>query len=209
MLFGEKYGGEVRVVEVDSWSRELCGGTHVRSTAEIGPFVILSESSVGAGARRIEAVTAGEAYAVLEQRAKEAQELRAELERVKKEAKAKPAEQAAEYAIRHEGPTLVVVEAQGFAGGSLRDLTDQVRQQRKAPIVLAGSTVDGRVALVLNVDASLTDRVDAGQLIREIAAHVGGGGGGKPTLAEAGGKSPEKLPEALDAGKDAILAKLG
>jgi alanyl-tRNA synthetase len=211
MLFGEKYGDEVRVVEVDGWSRELCGGTHVRSTAEIGPFVILSESSVGAGARRIEAVTAGEAYAVLEARANEAQALRGELERLRKEAKAKPAAAAAaaDFSIRYEDDTLVVVEARGYAGGLLRDLTDQVKQQKRAGVVLAGSTVDGRASLVLNVDPALVERgVNAGELIREIARVVEGGGGGKPTLAEAGGKQPGRLPDALDAGKDAILSIL-
>jgi alanyl-tRNA synthetase len=211
MLFGEKYGDEVRVVEVDGWSRELCGGTHVRSTAEIGPFVILSESSVGAGARRIEAVTAGEAFALLAERAHEADVLRGEIERLKKEARKRPAAQEAEadVSILHEDGTLVVVEVKGMAGGPLRDLSDRIKQQRRAGVVLVGATDDGRASLVLNVDEPLVAKgVHAGELIRDLAKTIGGGGGGRPTLAEAGGKNPEKLGEALDAGRDTILALL-
>jgi alanyl-tRNA synthetase len=210
MLFGEKYGDEVRVVEVEGVSRELCGGTHVRSTAEIGPFAILSESSVGAGARRIEAVTSGEAFALLAERAREAEELRGELERLRKEAKKRPAEAAeADFAVRFDDGTVVVVEASGVAGGELRDLSDRIKQQKKAGAVLVGATDDGRASLVLNVSRPLVDRgVDAGRLVRELAGLIDGGGGGRPTLAEAGGKSPEKLGDALDAGRDALLALL-
>ncbi len=211
MLFGEKYGDEVRVVEIDGVSRELCGGTHVRSTAEIGPFVILSESSVGAGARRIEAVTSGEAFALLEERAREADTLRGELERLKKEAKRRPAQAdaAADVEIVYEDGTVVVVRAANVAGGELRDLSDRIKQQKKAGAVLVGATDDGRASLVLNVDQPLVERgVDAGELVRELARLIDGGGGGRPTLAEAGGKSPERLGEALDAGREAILALL-
>jgi alanyl-tRNA synthetase len=209
MLFGEKYGDEVRVVEVEGVSRELCGGTHVRTTAEIGPFVVLSEGSVGSGARRIEAVTAGEAFALLRARADEAEELRRELERVRKEAK-KPAKQAeADFDVRAREQDVVVVEARGVTGGDLRDLTDRIRQQEGAAAVLAGSTDDGRAFLVFNLDQSLADRgIDAVVLVRDAAKHIQGGGGGRPTLAEAGGKKPEALGEALDEALDALLAQL-
>jgi alanyl-tRNA synthetase len=209
MLFGEKYGDEVRLVEVEGVSRELCGGTHVRTTAEIGPFVILGEASVGSGARRIEAVTAGEAFALLRARADEAEELRSELERVRKEAR-KPAKQAeADFEITSREGDVVVVEARGVTGGDLRDLTDRVRQQEGAAAVLAGSTDDGRAFLVFNLDQSLADRgIDAVALVRDAAKHIQGGGGGRPTLAEAGGRKPEALGEALGAAKKAILAQL-
>jgi alanyl-tRNA synthetase len=209
MLFGEKYGDLVRVVEIPGYSRELCGGTHVRSTAEIGPFAILTESSVGAGARRIEAVTSGEAYAYLHGGLREAELLRAELERVRKETRKPRAEAAAEFTIVDREGNVVLVEAKALKGGELRDLSDRVRQQEKAAGVIVGSVDDGRAYLVVNLDESLVGRgLDAAKLVRDLGRHIGGGGGGRPTLAEAGGKNPAGLRDALEAGKQAIADAL-
>ena len=210
MLFGEKYGDEVRVVEIDGYSRELCGGTHVRSTAEIGPFVILSEGSVGSGARRIEAVTAGEAYALLHERSREADQLRAELASVRKQAKKEAPAAAAEVVYREESGDIVVAEVKAVKGSELRDLSDQIRQAKNARAVLLGSVDDGRVYLVVNVDPSLVAQgVDAVAIVREAAKKIGGGGGGRATLAEAGGKNPAGLAEAYEVGKSEIASALG
>jgi alanyl-tRNA synthetase len=209
MLFGEKYGDHVRVVEIPGFSRELCGGTHVRWTAEIGPFVILSESSVGAGTRRIEAVTSGEAHAFLHATACEADELRAELERTRREAKRPKADTAIDFEIVDKGDDVVLVQARSLKGGQLRDLSDRVRQQEKAAGVIVGSVDDGRAYLVINLDESLVNRgLDASKLVRDIGRHIGGGGGGRPSLAEAGGKNPAGLRDALEAGKQAIADAL-
>jgi alanyl-tRNA synthetase len=209
MLFGEKYGDHVRLVEIPDFSRELCGGTHVRSTAEIGPFVILSEGSVGAGARRIEAVTSGEAHAYLHATMREAAELRAELERTRKESKRPKAEAAADFEIVENEGGVVLAEAKSLKGGALRDLSDRLRQQEKAAGVIVGSVDDGRVYLVVNLDESLVGRgLDASKLVRELGKHIEGGGGGRPSLGEAGGKNPDGLRSALEAGKQAIAAAL-
>jgi alanyl-tRNA synthetase len=210
MLFGEKYGEHVRVVEVAGYSRELCGGTHVRSTAEIGPFVILGEGSVGAGARRIEAVTSGEAWALLHGRAEEADELRAELARVRKERKREPTAAAGpDVVVRRKDAGVVVAETKELSGGALRDLSDQLKQREQALAVLLGSAVDGRAFLVVNLDKSLAEKgVDAAQVVREVAPIIGGGGGGRPTLAEAGGRDPNRLEEALAAAERHILSAL-
>ena len=209
MLFGEKYGDYVRVVEIPGYSRELCGGTHVRWTAEIGPFAILSESSVGAGARRIEAVTSGEAYAYLHGGLREAEELRGELERVRKEARKPRADAAADFTIVEKDDSVALVEAKALKGGELRDLSDRVRQQERVAGVIVGSVDDGRAYLVVNLDESLVGRgLDAAVLVRDLGRHIGGGGGGRPTLAEAGGKNPAGLRDALEAGKQAIADAL-
>jgi alanyl-tRNA synthetase len=209
MLFGEKYGDIVRVVDIGGWSVELCGGTHVRSTAEIGPFAILGESSVGAGARRIEALTSGEAFAYLREQAREADALRQELDHARKESKKPRKDASAEFEIvAREGPVLLV-EAKALKGGPLRDLSDMLRQQEKAEGAIVASSDDGRAFLVVNFDESLVARgLDASQIVRELGKHIGGGGGGKPTLAEAGGKNPGGVRDALDAGKQAVAAAL-
>jgi alanyl-tRNA synthetase len=212
MLFGEKYGDEVRLVDIAGYSRELCGGTHVRATAEIGPFVITSESSVGSGTRRIEAVTSGEAYALLHGRAEEAEELRAELERVRREGPKtrERVEVAVEPRSEAEvgGVWVYVGQASGVDADALLEESDRIKQLRPPAAVVLGATDDGRVHLVANFDRSLEGRLDAVAVIREAAAEVGGGGGGRPTMARAGGRDPSKLGDALTKAADAIRREL-
>ena len=204
MLFGEKYGEHVRLVEITGYSRELCGGTHVRSTAEIGPFVLLSESSVGAGARRIEAVTSGEAYAYLHGRARDADELRAELERERRESRKQAASSAREADVvvfregEQDGVNVVVAEVKAVDADELLAISDRLKQERRPAAVFLGAREDGRVHLVANFDKSLETRLDAVKIIRTAAEEVGGGGGGRATMARAGGKNPDNLPRALE-----------
>jgi alanyl-tRNA synthetase len=214
MLFGEKYGEDVRVVEIPGFSRELCGGTHVRWTAEIGPFVLLSESSVGSGARRIEAVTAGEAFAWLRERGRELEQLRGELERLRKEAKAPRVAAAGPEVVEERRNTagdveVIVVEAREASADQLLELSDRLMQQHSPAAVVLGADEDGRVHLVVNIDRSLEGRgVDAVKVIREAAPLIGGGGGGRPTMARAGGKHAAKLGEALAVAERALLSQL-
>jgi alanyl-tRNA synthetase len=199
------------VVEIDGFSRELCGGTHVRSTAEIGPFVILSEGSVGAGARRIEAVTAGEAFALLHERAREGDELRAQLSQVRKEAKSKGAKTAeADFVVTREtaagGVTVLVVEVRS---GDPLDVSDRLKQQHAPAAVIVGAREDGTAHLLINLDKSLESRgVDAGSVIRAAAELIGGKGGGRPTMARAGGRDPSGLDDAVALAEKTIIEAL-
>lgn len=216
MLFGEKYGDIVRVVEIPGYSVELCGGTHVGSTAEVGAFVILSEGSVGAGARRIEALTSGDAWAFVHERSRELEELRSELEALRKERRKDATVVAPVVDAFADVPppkvvndtNVLVFERDGLDSDALLELSDRLRQKHAPAAVVLGSQADGKVHLVANFDASVAERVSASDVVRQAAALVGGGGGGRPTIARAGGKDPEKLPAALAEAERIILAAL-
>jgi alanyl-tRNA synthetase len=213
MLFGEKYGDIVRVVEVPGYSIELCGGTHVSTTAEVGAFAILSESSVGSGVRRIEAVTSGDAWAYVKERSNELDDLRAELAAARKDAKKRPAASPAvaepEADVRVEnGVNVIVQSVEGLDADALLDLSDRYKQRHAPAAVVLGSSDNGTVHLVANFDADVAERVSASDVVRQAAALVGGGGGGRPTMARAGGRQPEKLPEALAEAERLIVAAL-
>ena len=222
MLFGEKYGDVVRVVEVDQTSRELCGGTHVRSTAEIGAFKILSESSVGSATRRIEAVTSGAAASYLFEREREAWRLRNELEaerkawsRLEKQLRAGAGsagdlvEGLLSSAGEAGGITIVAAEVGEMDADTLLDLSDRIKQKAGQGAVVLGATTDGRVHLVVNLSEAAVERgANASDVVRSAAALVGGGGGGRPSMARAGGKDPERLAEAISVAERALLDAL-
>jgi len=235
-LFGEKYGAEVRVVEIEGLSRELCGGTHVASTGEVGLFRIVAEGGIGAGLRRIEAVTGlgalerlrqveatlGEAATALrcdllevpEQLGRLLGEMR-ELERERTRLETKSAlASAAEVADRAErvgGHGLAVGALPAMPLESLRQAGDHVRDRLGSGVVLLGAPTEdgGRVSFVAMVSKDLVARgLHAGKLIGEVAKVAGGGGGGRPDMAQAGGREPSRLGEALDRGRALIREAL-
>jgi len=186
----------------------------VRSTAEIGAFAILSEGSIGSGARRIEAVTSGTAWAFLRERSRELDELRAELAALRRDARAQPPvavalAEAPEADVKVEnGVNVIVQSVDGFDSDALLDLSDRFKQRHSPAAVVLGSRENGTVHLVANFDAEVAERISASDVVRQAAAIVGGGGGGRPTMARAGGKDPEKLPEALAEAERLILSAL-
>jgi alanyl-tRNA synthetase len=236
-LFGEKYGEVVRMVEVGEGehSRELCGGTHVRRTAEIGPFRIVSETSSSANVRRIEAVTgpvavellrahdellgelAGELRSRPEQALEAVRRLAQERKRLERELAQGAAadgagsgvEELAGAATQIDGATVLAQAVQVRDAKALLELADRVKGKLGQAAILLGTAVDGRVHLLASVAPELVGRgVRAGEIVKAAAAPVGGGGGGRDTMAQAGGRDPERLDEAIAAGAAAIEAAL-
>ena len=231
-LFGEKYGDWVRMVEIEDVSRELCGGTHVASTAEIGLFHVSAETSSASNVRRIEALTGAAGAALFAERTAMLNQIAEQLrvpehevvraverlsERVKelgRKPKGGPdrgtAEQLVAGAEEIAGVQVVVEAVDAADPKDLLALSDAVRQKLGDAAVVLGIAGDARVNLVANVAPSAVERgVKAGDVVRVAAQAAGGGGGGRDTMAQAGGRDPEKLPEALAAARAAITAALG
>jgi alanyl-tRNA synthetase len=234
-LFGEKYGDVVRMVEVGdgTYSRELCGGTHVRSTAEIGAFRLLGETSSAANVRRIEAVTGAEAIKLLRHHdtilRQAASELRTRPDDVAAklvdlQTKAKAAAKGATVAAGAElDVDALLAEADAVDGArvltarvdvadnkALLDVLDRVKPKLGDAAVVLGAAGDGKVMLVASVAPALVARgLKAGEIVRLAAEVTGGGGGGRDTIAQAGGRHPEKLDEALGVAREAIEHRLG
>jgi alanyl-tRNA synthetase len=221
-FFGEKYGDVVRMVNVSGVSQELCGGTHVRNTQEIGLFRIVSEGAVAAGVRRIEALTAQEALGHLRDEADRLHEIARDLkvapseasDRVRKlftqvkalekelqEARRRSARdlvgEVTEKAVQVGGVRIVAAEVEPMDPASLRELADRVKGKLRSGILLLGSVQDDRCHLVAGVTDDLTASYSAADIVRKAAAFVGGGGGGRRDMAQAGGGKTEGLPEAL------------
>ena len=232
-LFGEKYGDTVRVVSIPGFSTELCGGTHVRATGDIGLFAIAAESGVAAGVRRIEATTGAQslrdfqaardalgavagalnaAPAQLPQRVAALQDDVKRLTRELQQAKTTAAmggggAGGAVESVQVAGVTLVARQVEGLDKDGLRALVDHHRDQIKSGVVVLAAPADGKVLIVAGVTPDLVKRIPAGQVVKQLAPIVGGGGGGRPDFAEAGGKDPSKIAELLAASR-AVVEKL-
>jgi alanyl-tRNA synthetase len=230
-LFGEKYGDWVRMVDVEEVSRELCGGTHVESTAEVGLFHLTHETSSASNVRRIEAVTGPEGIKQFRERTEELRELAAMLRVPEREvvpAVRKLTEQLREASKRPRGSDRELAESlaarAGEVGGvrvltevvdvpdqkALLELSDRLKQSLGDAAVVLGTAVDGRVHLIANFSPAAVERgAKAGEVVKAAASVAGGGGGGRDTMAQAGGRDPSKLPEAVAAARVAIEAALG
>ena len=229
-LFGEKYGEKVRVVSMGEFSREFCGGTHVKNTAEIKTFKVLSESGVAAGVRRIEALTGDNViayYKKMEEEFREAakvvkstpanlkerlEHLTAEMKELQSEneaLKSRAAKDALGDVMNQiedvKGVKLLATSVSGVDMNGLRDLGDQLKDKIGEGVVVIASDCDGKVNLIaMATDAAMKQGAHAGNLIKAIAGNVGGGGGGRPNMAQAGGKNPAGIPDAIAQAKTAL-----
>jgi alanyl-tRNA synthetase len=230
-LFGEKYGDKVRVVSVPGFSVELCGGTHVQATGDIGLFAIVSETGVAAGTRRIEAITGLESLKAFQTERdivnalgqalnSRPEELTAKIAALQEETRrlTRQLQQAKmNAAIGGSGPQddaedvggvkLVAREVTGLDKDGLRALVDRHRSRIGSGVVVLASPVNGKVSIVVGVTPDLTKKVPAGQVVKQLAPIVGGGGGGRPDFAEAGGKDPSKIREMLASAR-AVVEKM-
>jgi alanyl-tRNA synthetase len=237
-LFGEKYGEKVRVIKIGDFSTELCGGTHVAATGEIGLVKLLKESSVSSGVRRVEAV-AGEqslrhfrrdheleglvstlvgrselspAEALkqeLDRREEELKKLRKELDQVRMKSAASAVASAEENVREVKGVKVLAHRADNLDRSQLRTLVDNFRNKLGSGVVIVGSVAEGKVAVIVGVTKDLTSKLQAGKIVGQVAQKVGGSGGGRPDMAEAGGKNPEALDQALRESYATVEALLG
>jgi alanyl-tRNA synthetase len=232
-LFGEKYGDEVRVLSMGDFSTELCGGTHVRRTGDIGFFKIVSESGVASGIRRVEAVTANGALAwVHEQESKLTQaahvlkaqpqeltqklgqildnvkSLEKELSRLKSKLASSQGDDLADQAVTVGPARVLAAKLDGADAKTLRETMDKLKDKFKSAAIVLGAVEGGKVTLIAGVTSDLTAKVKAGELVNFVAQQVGGKGGGRPDMAQAGGTDPTKLSEALDSVSDWVKQRI-
>ena len=232
MLFGEKYGDEVRVLDIGS-SRELCGGTHVARTGDIGAFKILLETGVAAGIRRVEATTGtgvlayvgetekalgavaqlvkttpAEAAERVAQLMEHTRALEKELDRLKSRLASSQGDELVAQAVDIKGVRVLAAQLDGVDAKALRETADKLRDKLKSCALVLGTVADGKVSLVAAVTPDVSSRIKAGDLVNAVATQVGGKGGGKPDMAMAGGNDPARLPAALATVTAWVQAKL-
>jgi alanyl-tRNA synthetase len=231
-FFGDKYGDEVRVLDIGS-SRELCGGTHVKRTGDIGFFKVISEGGVAAGVRRIEATTGEGALAHVQAQEKllnqaaaalktppqevgqkiaqimeSVKGLEKELSRFKSKLAASQGDELADQAVDVKGMKVLAATLDGADAKALRETLDKLKDRLKTAAIVLAAVNDGKVALIAGVTPDLTAKVKAGELVNYVAQQVGGKGGGRPDMAQAGGTEPGKLPEALASVRGWVEGKL-
>ena len=232
-LFGEKYGDVVRVLDIGS-SRELCGGTHVARTGDIGIFKIVSESGVAAGIRRVEAITGDRALSFmqsLEQQLHEAaglmktapaelgarlsqllensRQLEKELSRLKAKLAASAGDDLASQAVSVGGAKFLATTVEGVASAELRSLLDSLKSKLQSAAIVLASVEGEKVSIIAGVTSDLTAKIKAGDLVNHVASRVGGKGGGRPDMAQGGGTQPADLPKAMESLRGHVQATLG